>query len=336
MTDRSGFGFLICLFLIIGVFFAGCSDSSSDAVVTASPTPAPVAQFTAGDIIAKTSSGGETQLYVIRKYDSATDEYERAWIYKNADGSWGHFIDGRTELVARKIAEKVYPVKVAHVTLSSIPITALTVATVAPTVVSGDAPTVTAISPTSGAASSAVTVSISGTNFQTGATAKLLQPGYPAVTATGVIVSSTKVDGTFNLNGKETGKYNVIVSNPDGQSGMLSSGFTIGDAGPIISYVTPATMEMNTSGGLVISGENFKDGVKVTLLKGTAEIPCTSPAVTAGTRLSCDIDLSTRKNSAITFGNWDVKVLNIEGSMSGTWTKKFAITNDTSLSTEDD
>jgi hypothetical protein len=332
MTDKFRFGFLICLFLIIGVLIAGCSDeSSATAATTVTPT-GPAAMFTAGDIIAKTASGGETQLYVITNYDSASDEYVRKWIYKNTDGSWGHYIDEDTDRADRTIVDKVYPVTIAHVTLSAIPLVTPTYATPVPIILSGNVPTVTAISPTAGTKDGTVIVSITGTNFQTGAVPRLLQPGSSPITATGISVASTKIDCTFNLNGMETGSYNVVVTNPDGQSGTLQRAFSIGDAVPIVTSVTPLTMVINEQGGLVINGQYFKDGVKVVLIKGTAEIPCLSPVTTSGTRISCDLDLNADRNKDITFGEWDVKVINIEGSQAGTWTRKFTIQNTTSTS----
>jgi hypothetical protein len=93
---------------------------------------------------------------------------------------------------------------------------------------------------------------------------------------------------------------------------------------------------MNETLGLVLTGQNFKDGVKVVLLKGSVELPCTSPTVTAGTRISCDLDLYTKRNSQISSGDWDVKAINIEGAASGVWTKKFTITNATQSSSGDD
>ncbi|NMB79891.1 MAG: hypothetical protein GYA23_12450 [Methanomicrobiales archaeon] len=334
MANKFLFGLVFCLLLVAGVLFAGCSDESSDAVTTPVPTTAPVAKYSAGDIIAKTESGGETMLYVITKYDSATDEYERAWIYKNDDGTWGHFIDSRTDRSTRKIIEKVYPVKIAHVTVSAIPITTPSLVTVVPTTPSGNAPTVTSISPTSGAKDATVAVTITGTNFQSGGTPKLLLPGSPALAGTGVSISSTKIDCTFNLYGKDIGKYHVIVTNPDGQSGMLNSAFSIGDAAPIITSVSPSSFEINETGGLVINGQNFKEGVKVTLLQGTSEITCVSPVVTSGSRISCDIDFNSKRYPQVKFGDWDVRVLNIEGSQSGILTKKFVIKNSSSLSDE--
>lgn len=330
MTDTFRSGFLICLFLIIGVFIAGCSDDSSSPAATPVVTTLPSAQFAAGDIIARTSSGGETQLYVIRKFDPVKDEYERQWIHKNADGSWGHYIDNHTEWASRTVVEKVYPVTVAHVSVLAIPIVTPTYATPVPTILSGSAPSVVAISPASGATDAMVTVSIAGTNFVTGAVPKLLQPGSTAIIGTGVSVSATKIDCTFNLRDAETGSYNVIVTNPDGQTASRSSIFTVGDPAPIISGVIPNKLEVDEKSGLSISGENFNEAVKVSLVRGTSEIPCTSPVSSSGARITCDLDLNANRYPQITSGDWDVQVLNIEGTQYGTWTKKFTILNATS------
>ncbi len=42
-----------------------------------------------------------------------------------------------------------------------------------------------------------------------------------------LVVSPAQITGTLDLTGKTAGAYNVVVTNPDGQSGMLSSGFSV-------------------------------------------------------------------------------------------------------------
>ena len=321
------FGLLCCLILVIAVFFTGCtSNDTSDAVVTTAPTTAPVAKYTSGDIIARTASGGESQLYIITKYDAAKDEYERAWIYRNTDGTWGHFIDSRTDRSTRAIIEKVYPVMVAHVTLAAIPVIAPTYTQAAPEP-TGEAPVVSAISPMTGTKDAPVTVTITGTNFQTGATARLIRPGSTPLTASAVSVTPTRIDCSFSLSVKETGSYNVVVTNPDGQSGTLQRAFTIGDAAPIITGVIPSSLEINEQAGLAINGQNFKEGVKVVLVRGSVEIPCVSPVSSYHSTITCDLDLNAVRNKDVAVGEYDVKVINIEGSQAGTWTKKFVIRN---------
>jgi hypothetical protein len=41
------------------------------------------------------------------------------------------------------------------------------------------------------------------------------------------VVSDTKITGPIDLTGKAAGPYNVVVTNPDGQFGVLSGGFTV-------------------------------------------------------------------------------------------------------------
>jgi len=330
MVNKIGNGLLICALLVVVVLIAGCSDQSSAGTTAPVPTTAlPQAKFAAGDIIAKSASSTDKMLYLITQYDSKSDMYTRAWIYKNADGKWGHFIDNKTEKVERALVEKVYPVTLDRVTLSSI---AIVTPTIPPTVVatlSGSAPTVTGISPASGAKNAVAGVTITGTNFESGATAKLMRAGYPSITATGVSVSSaTSIGCTFNLNGGDEGSWNVVVTNPGGQSDTKTGAFSIGQAPPIITGVTPTTAELNaTQLAITINGQNFKEGVKVTFVQGASELYCVNPMSIDTKKISCVLDLKMSNGGK--FGIWDVKVLNIDGQQTGTLTGKFTVTNAT-------
>ena len=90
-------------------------------------------------------------------------------------------------------------------------------------------PTVTSITPGSGKSGTTVSITnLAGTDFQSGATVKLTKSGEPDIHATGVTVgSSTQITCLFNLAGASTGQWNVIVANPDAQSGTLSNGFEV-------------------------------------------------------------------------------------------------------------
>jgi hypothetical protein len=82
----------------------------------------------------------------------------------------------------------------------------------------GSAPSITSLSPTSGAAGTAVT--ITGTNFAAGATVT-----FGGRAATGVrVANSTTINATAPAPG--SGAVSVTVTNPDAQSGTLPSGFT--------------------------------------------------------------------------------------------------------------
>ncbi|MFA4848790.1 MAG: IPT/TIG domain-containing protein [Methanoregula sp.] len=331
MENKVRNGLLICALLVFAVLIAGCSDQSSAGSTTPVPTTAlPEAKFAVGDIIAKSVSSTDQTLYVITKYDATSGMYTRAWIHKNTDGSWGHFSDNKTEKVERTLVEKVYPVKIAHVTISSIQIVTTTIPTTVPTTLSGSAPTVTGISPASGAKDAIVGVTITGTNFENGATAKLMRAGYPSIPATGVSVSSsTSIGCTFSLSGADEGSWNVMVTNPGGQSDTKTGAFSIGQAPPIITGLNHYSAALNaTQLAVVISGENFKEAVKVTFVQGASELPCINPASLDTKKISCVLDLGMSNGGKI--GLWDVKVVNIADQQTGTLTGKFTVTNSTS------
>jgi hypothetical protein len=82
------------------------------------------------------------------------------------------------------------------------------------------APTVTAISPNSGSISGGTSVTITGTGFVSGATVSI-----GGASATGVTFGSA-TSLTATTPARSSGAQNVVVTNPDGQTGTLSSGFT--------------------------------------------------------------------------------------------------------------
>ena len=325
MIKKCSYGLLITIILISGVLIAGCSDQSL-AGTTIPTTAAPNAKYIAGDIIGKTASTTENMEYVITKYDSSTDQYTRQLLYKNPDGSWGHFINNKTgEKVERTLVEKVYPVKISHVNISSIPIITPTVPPTVTTVLSVNAPGISGISPATGGSNATVSATITGDNFRSGATAKLMRAGYPPIFATGVSVSSsTTIDCAFSLLKAEKGSYNLVVTNPDGQSDTEVGAFTITDPIPVISGVSPSQGAINEVLSLIINGQNFKDAVKVSIIKSSNEIVCTSPVSTDSTKILCNIDLK-----GAVAGDWDVTVLNIDDQQKGTWNQKFQVTNST-------
>ena len=324
MMKNFRYGILIGLFLIFGVLLAGCSDQSP--TVTPVTTTAVPVKYVAGDIIAMTSAPTDQALYVILNYDRSTDQYTRQLLYKNADGSWGHFVNNESQKVERSLVETVYKVKISYVQISAIPVITPTVhATVTPTF-SGNAPSISGISPASGANNVALSMTVTGDNFRSGATVRLTRAGYPAIYATGVSVSSsTEIDCTFTFSNAEKGSYNLEVTNPDGRSATREGAFTLGDAPPIIGGVSPSQGALNETLSMQINGRNFKTGVKVSFMKSSTEIICTSPVSTDSTKILCTLDL--KKSNGAEVGDWDVIILNIDGQQNGTWNQKFHVTN---------
>jgi len=86
-------------------------------------------------------------------------------------------------------------------------------------------PTLTSVSPNSGSTAGGTSVTISGTNFSSGATVR-----FDTTAATNVnVVSSTSI--TANTPSHAAGPVNVVVTNANGQSATLTSAFT---------YIAPA------------------------------------------------------------------------------------------------
>ncbi|MFA4875941.1 MAG: hypothetical protein WC586_00880 [Methanoregula sp.] len=315
---------LICL-LISGVFFSGCSSEEPAGVTTPVPTTAPAVKYLAGDIIARSGTAAGSEYYLVLGYDRISDQYERAWVSRNPDGSFGYRTDNRTDRILRASLEKVYPVKISHVAVTSVPVVTPTVVAAA-TKTSGIAPSVLAISPDTASKDTIVSVTITGYNFQDGATVMLLQPGYTPVKATAVSVSSEKsIDCTFNLAGIDKGSMNLIVTNPDGQSDTMLNAFTVSVAGPIISSVYPGSLRAGETRQIVIYGQNFRDLFKVTLTQGSAVLDCTNPVFLDTTKLYCDLAIPADAKT----GFWNLMVINVADQRTGLYFRPFTISSPT-------
>ncbi len=146
-------------------------------------------------------------------------------------------------------------------------------------------PTVSSVSPNSGTTAGGTAVTITGTNFATGATVT-----FGGTSATNVVVTnSTTITATTPAGAG--GAVTVTITNLSQQSGSLANGFTyIGQ--PTVTSVAPNSG--STAGGTVvtITGTNFAAGATVTLggiaatnvtaVNGTT-ITATTPAGSAGT-----------------------------------------------------
>ncbi len=324
------YSLLIAGILILMLLAAGCSDQSGADTATPEPTTVSTgALYTAGDIAAKTATQPQP-LWLVIKYDSATDKYERALIYKKSDGSWGYRKDSKTELSDRAIMDKVYPVKVAHVTVSSIPVVTPTVLTTTAATTtaapSGPAPEITSITPNTGATGSSVSITnLAGKNFVSGATVQLTGASTSPIMAGNVQTIDTKITCIFNLNGATAGKRNVVVTNPDGQSDILTEGFTINEAAPVVTRIDPYQGNIGDTLDISISGSNFKTPAKVLFIRGGAELEGSNVEVKSSSQITLVLGIPT---SAMA-GEWDVIVRNVADKQNSTALKKFTINNST-------
>jgi hypothetical protein len=146
------------------------------------------------------------------------------------------------------------------------------------------APTVTDISPENGPTAGSTSVTITGTGFVDGATVT-----FGGTAGTGVaFVSSTSITATTPAHA--AGEVDVVVTNPDTQSGTLSDEFTY-IAPPTVTGISPPSGPTAGSTSVTITGTGFVDGATVTF-GGTAgtgvafvsstTITATTPAHTAG------------------------------------------------------
>ena len=86
---------------------------------------------------------------------------------------------------------------------------------------------------------------LNGTGFQPEATVQLTNfvlinpPNQTSIDATISTISPTQITGTFDLRGAAIGQYDVVVTNPNGQSAILPKGFTVLDTSPPVTTASP-------------------------------------------------------------------------------------------------
>ena len=146
------------------------------------------------------------------------------------------------------------------------------------------APTLSAISPANGPVQGGTLITLTGTDFQAGATVRL--GGVPAFAVT--VTSPTTA--TAVTNGRAAGTVDVVLTNPDTQSITLPAAFTF-DPAPTLTAIAPTSG--STAGGTVITltGSGFLTGAavlfgssaatNVTLVSPT-ELTAQSPARAVG------------------------------------------------------
>ena len=158
------------------------------------------------------------------------------------------------------------------------------------------APILTAVSPTSGPSTGGTAVTLTGQNFASGATVTF---GGAAATSV-VVVSATQI--TAKTPPHAQGTVNVAVTNPDGQSATLASGFTFVAPAPILTAVSPTSGPSTGGTAVTLTGQNFASGATVTFGGAAA----TSVVVVSATQI-------TAKTPPHAQGTVNVAVTNPDG-----------------------
>ncbi len=150
--------------------------------------------------------------------------------------------------------------------------------------VSGPAPTVSGVSPNSGSTAGGTAVTITGTNFASGA-----RVTFGGAAASNVVVTNSTTI-TASTPAGSAGAVMVTVSNPGGQSGGLANAFTY-IAPPVVSSVSPNNGPATGGTAVTITGTNFASGATVTfggaaatnvVVANSTTITATTPAGNAG------------------------------------------------------
>ncbi len=139
-------------------------------------------------------------------------------------------------------------------------------------------PTVSAIAPNNGSTLGGTAVTITGTSFVNGATVAI-----GGVAATGVsFVNATKLTATTGAHA--TGTVNVVVTNPDAQTGTLTNGyFYVAPAASTAFYTVPPCRVLDTRsangplGGPALSGSGARRTFNV--VASACGIPASAKAV---------------------------------------------------------
>ncbi|MDD2519134.1 MAG: LamG domain-containing protein, partial [Bacilli bacterium] len=129
-------------------------------------------------------------------------------------------------------------------------------------------PIIESISASSGSNDSISNVTIYGSNFVNGLRVKLIKEGAQDILAKNInFISNSEINLDFDLSLASLGTYSVKLINPDQRSFTLENVFTINDASPIITQITPLQGTNDNILNIQIIGSNFDQGLKVRLLK---------------------------------------------------------------------
>ncbi|MCU0633100.1 MAG: PKD domain-containing protein [Methanolinea sp.] len=185
-------------------------------------------------------------------------------------------------------------------------------------------PIVSSVTPSTGINNQVIGITnLSGSGFMPGANVTLRKAGESDIlTINGPIVSSNKILCFFDLNSVHVGEWDVVVTNLDGQEGILPQGFSIyyPDA-PVATGILPDT-GMNTGSVLAnVTGTGFHGNATVTLSRGVQDIPGTGVFVYSGSDIGVKFNLT-----GMPAGLWDLTVTNEDGQTS-TKADAFTITN---------
>jgi hypothetical protein len=157
-------------------------------------------------------------------------------------------------------------------------------------------PTVTSVSLNAGALAGGTAVTLTGTNFVTGATVDFGGSACTGVT----VVSSTSI--TCTTPAHAAGAVTVTVTNTDSQSGSMATAFTY-RAAPAVTSAAPNSGALAGATSITITGTGFVTGATVDV-GGSA---CTGVSVVNATTITCATPAHVAGAVTITVTNSDTQ-----------------------------
>jgi len=219
----------------------------------------------------------------------------------------------------------VYTVQmVSHNSTTSNPISKITI-----TVLPQRPLSVTAISPSAGINSLNISTTVAGTGFKPGVVVKLTLMGQPDIVASYVtLTGDSSITCALNLTEKVAEQWNVVVTNPDGTSATLQSGFTITGVVPptlqplSVTAISPSAGINSLNISATVTGTGFRPGAAVKLtLTGQPDIVASGVTLTGDSTIACTFDLNGK-----TTGTWDLAVTNPSDGTTSVRSTAFTLT----------
>ncbi|HUI55926.1 MAG TPA: protease pro-enzyme activation domain-containing protein [Bryobacteraceae bacterium] len=166
-------------------------------------------------------------------------------------------------------------------------------------------PTLSSISPSSGAPGANVPVTLIGTNFVSPLTINISGTG---VTPSGVTInSSTQATATFQIaSGATLGGRSVTVKTNNGTSGTVT--FTVAQPTPTLTSISPSSASLNSSTSVTLTGTNLATPATINI--SGSGVTATGATVASSTQITATFNVA----SSATTGSHNVSVSTPNGT----------------------
>ncbi|MCU1257256.1 MAG: hypothetical protein JWO80_141 [Bryobacterales bacterium] len=175
---------------------------------------------------------------------------------------------------------------------------------------SSTAPSLTSITPGTGAQGTPTNITLTGTGFRSGATVGVSGSGVTASNV--VVVSATRITATLTINSNATaGAHGLSVSTTGGTSGAVPFTVNVNPALPHLTSATPSSVMQGGAVNVILAGTNFIPGARVGV--GGSGVTASNVVVVSATQITATLTAS----STAAAGPHNVSVAT-SGGMSGT------------------